>query len=184
VSIRRFLVPALGRSRAVALVLLFGLLLIMGAGSAVRVIAQDASTEGHPLVGTWVIDAGEDNLAVASFTGDGTVTDIESSGEVGLGTWVATSPTSGTLTFVIFFSDPESGASGTIVIRGTLDYDEASDTATGSYTATGAGFDGTVYFMDEGTVIATRIPPEAPELGGSPIPVLVVGTPVASPAAA
>ena len=84
----------------------------------------------------------------------------------------------------IFFADEESGASGSIIIRAALEYDEATDTASGTYTVTGAGYDGTVFFTDDGTVTATRVPAEGPEMGGNPIPALVVGTPVASPAAA
>ncbi|MEZ4504392.1 MAG: hypothetical protein R2848_19995 [Thermomicrobiales bacterium] len=177
-----FTIHRLDRSRIV-LTVMFALLLVASMGVAGSSLAQDAaSTDGHPLVGSWVIDAG-DSPALASFTSDGIAIDVESTGEVGIGTWSATSETAGNLTFVIFFADDESGISGSIIIRAALEYDEATDTASGTYSVTGVGYDGTVYFTEDGAVTASRVPAEGPEMGGNPIPALVVGTPVATPAA-
>jgi hypothetical protein len=180
---RRFAIAPVFRSRLVALVILFGLSIVLAAGSAERVVAQDISAEGHPLVGTWIIDAGDDGPAIASLTNDGIAIDVESTGEVGLGSWSATSATAGNVTFVLFFEDTENDVAGSIIIRATLDYDEATDTASGTYTVTGVGFDGMDYFSDDGVVTANRLLAEGPEMGGTPIPGLVTAPPEATPAA-
>lgn len=156
--------------------------LLLFAGMSAPAVAQDATTEGHPLVGTWILMTEGDGAAIATFSSDGTMIDAESSGEVGLGSWTATSPTSGTATFAIFFTDPESNTAGAIVIRATLDYDAATDTVAVTYNATGADQFGTVFFSDDGTGTATRLSVEDPSMGGAPLPGLVVA-PEATPAA-
>jgi hypothetical protein len=136
--------------------------------------AQDATTEGHPLVGTWMLMTEGDGASIATFSSDGTMVDAEASGEIGLGSWVATSPTSATATFAIFFLEPESGTAGTIVIRATLDYDAATDSVSVTHNATAADQFGTVLFSDDGLGSATRLTVEGPESGGASLPGLFV----------
>ena len=179
---RRQTTPSIPRPRAAQLFLVLALVLVTFVGLRAQAVAQDAATEGHPLVGTWILMTDGDGASIATFSSDGTMIDAEASGEIGLGSWTATSPTSATATFAIFFLDPESDTAGTIVIRATLDYDEGTDSVVVTYNATGADQFGTVFFSEGGTGTATRLPVEDPASGGTPLPGLFVA-PEATPAA-
>jgi len=169
-----FTIPRLDRSRIV-LTVMFALLLVASMSVAGSSLAQDAaSTDGHPLVGTWIIPANGDDPAIASFSSDGTMIDIEASGEIGLGSWSATSDTGAIATFVIFFDQEDLGGISSLIVRVTLEYDEMTGSATANYTITLVSLDGTVLYADSGSGVAIRLAVEAPDMIGTPIPGLVI----------
>jgi hypothetical protein len=151
--------------------------------------AQSASTQDHPLVGNWVIDAeGEGTPTdVVAFHADGTATDVETDGTVELGGWEATGPTTATLTLWGSDTDENGQLTGSAVIRVSLEVGADGNSLTGQYTieiqdssGVGSGEAG------PGPVSGTRLVVSAPgtpvmsmeELFGS-----FEGTPEATPAA-
>ncbi|MCA9859290.1 MAG: hypothetical protein KC438_06180 [Thermomicrobiales bacterium] len=173
-----FRVSRIDSIRLVASAALFSLLLAITLTATPQVGAQDAeSTVDHPLVGSWIIVA-DGVPSIVSLSSDGLVSDIEATGEVGLGSWAATSPTSGNVTFG-FFIDFH-GTPAAVVIRASLDYDESSDSVSATYSVTGQTLEGSVLFTETGVADATKFPAEGPESGGAAIPGLIVGT-VATP---
>lgn len=165
--------------REFAFTTLLALLLAMTVAVAPRTVAQDTdSTEGHPLVGTWIVSADGETSLIALHA-DGVVVDVEAAGDVGLGSWAAASSTSANVTFG-FFIDFH-GSPAAVVIRATLDYDESSDSVSGTYSVTGQTLDGSVVFADSGTAEGTRFPAEGADMGGTAIPALSSGS-AATPA--
>lgn len=160
------------------------LMLVGGSGIAARVAAQDAaSTADSPMVGVWVAPPSEEESGfITALSSDGIVVDHETDGTSAIGTWESTGPTSGTITFVFFMNDEE--FTGNVIIRATLEYDEAIDTITASSTFTGALADGTIVFGGDelDTTTLTRMPVQGPEMAGQPIEGLI-GVPAASPEA-
>ncbi len=147
-------------------------LMLAGSGAMVaRVTAQDAaSTAASPIVGVWVAPPrGEESGSITSFSADGTLVDHETDGMSALGAWEATGPTSANATFVFFTNDDE--FTGSIIIRATLEYDEATDSISASYSATGALPDGTVVWSSEelSTTTLTRLPVQGPDIAAEPI---------------
>lgn len=161
------------------------LCLVVGGGRTAQVAAQDDPTATSPIVGVWTTPpTAEASGSITALSSDGIVVDHDTDGTSALGTWEATGATSGTATFVFFMSEPADQFTGTIIVRATLAYDEATDTLTVSYDATGVSPDGTVVFGggELETLTLTRMPVEGPEMGGQPLDGLV-GAPVASPEA-
>jgi hypothetical protein len=155
---------------AIALVALC--LMMAGSGAMVaRVTAQDAaSTADSPIVGVWVAPPqGEEAGSITSFSADGSLVDHETDGTFALGAWEATGPTSATATFVFFANDEE--FTGNIMVRATLEYDEATDSISASYGVTGTLPDGTVVWSSEEliTTTLTRLPVEGPGMAGGAI---------------
>lgn len=140
---------------------------------AARTGAQEgtptASAE-HPIVGAWAVDSTVDDPtdkpAVAVITADGTLMDTEGVA----GTWQATGPRTATTTLVIFFGEGESG--GSVVIRGSLEVDEAGETWTQPYSFTRVAADGTVLGSGRNTAVAKRVPVEPVEAEGEPLAVI------------
>jgi hypothetical protein len=155
---------------AIALVALC--LMLAGSSALVaRVTAQDAaSTADSPIVGVWVAPPrGEEAGSITSFSADGSLVDHETDGTAALGAWEATGPTSANATFVFFANDEE--FTGNVIVRATLEYDEATDSISASYGITGTLPDGTVVWSSEelSTITLTRLPVEGPGMAGGPI---------------
>ncbi len=106
--------------------------------------AQDVSTAGHPLVGTWVIDndTTTDTGAppVAVFTSDGTFTDAAAGFS---GVWEATSETGAVMSFVGIL-DNQDGFSGYIALTGPIEIDATGDAWDSTYQVMTVAADGTV----------------------------------------
>ena len=142
-------------------------LMLAGSGAMVaQVMAQDAaSTAESPIVGVWVAPSeGEESGSITSFSADGTLVDHEADGTFALGAWEATGPTSAIATFVFFANDAE--FTGSITIRASLAYDEATDSISASYDAIGVLPDGVVVWESDelSTTNLTRLPVQGPEL--------------------
>lgn len=162
---------------------ILALCLLMAAGGSSRVFAQDDPTASSPIVGVWVVSpVGDESGSIIALSSDGVVVDHETDGSTAIGAWEATGPTSGVMTFVFFFNEPADDFTGSVIIRATLTYDDATDTVAVSYTVTGASPDGTVVFSDEALSAATltRLAPQGPDDVGQPIEALIL-VPAATP---
>lgn len=149
---------------------LLALCLAIGVGMTTRVAAQDDPTATSPIVGVWVAPPrGEETGSITSFSADGTLVDHETDGTAALGAWEATGPTSAIATFVFFTNEDD--FTGTATIRARLEYDEATDSISASYSVTGALPDGTVVWSSEelSTTTLTRLPVEGPDVAGASI---------------
>jgi hypothetical protein len=174
-------------------VIVLSAVLMLAGGLAIalpRVQAQDASTQDHPLVGVWSIDAEMDGADaptdIVTFHADGTATDVESDGSVQVGGWEATGPNTAALTFWSIESDENDEVFGMVTIRVSLEVGADGNSLTGEYTIdfqmTGGTTSGEA---GPASVTGTRLAVEAPgtpvmsmeELFGS-----FEGTPVATPA--
>lgn len=119
-------------------------------------VAQDATpatTTGHPLVGTWIIDRDTSGTteapAVAVFTADGTSADAGSGFS---GVWQATGPTTADFNFIGII-DAQDGFSGYFVVGGPIEVDATGDAWTQTYTV--------MTVTDDGTVVQTTPPSTA-----------------------
>lgn len=158
-----------------ALLLLTGVVATLP-GAAAAQDAADSSMSGHPLVGSWIIDAGGET-SLGAFTSDGIVIDTENTGLSGIGTWVATGDRTGTMTLITPFKEMEMDITGNVAIRATLEVNETGDSVSLAGSITFFGLDGTVLFSDDVTGTGIRLPVESPEMAGTP----VAGFPVRQP---
>ena len=131
------------RLAAATSILVIGLLAIGGFASPT--LAQDASaTADSPVVGAWLLDVGNDPSSApttAIFHADGTY--IQTDGvATGIGSWAATGPSSGDLTFTAYGPD-ETGALWSTTIRGSLEV-LADDTLSGTFSLEYVGPDGSL----------------------------------------
>jgi hypothetical protein len=140
--------------------------------------AQDASPVPiavHPLVGTWIVDRDIDGSTDAPtmlvHTADGST--IDSLFDV-CGAWQPTGPRSAHVTLVGLI---DGGAGGSIVIRASVEIDDAGTTLAGSDTLTIVGTDGTVLNTIQGHSRATRLVVQGPEAAGTPLPGVPTWTP-------
>jgi len=142
-----------------ALVLLGSLVV----GSRAYVTAQEMDFTGHPLIGTWILMTDDQSLPdVITFSDDGAVTDVESSGAVQLGAWEPTGDSTANLT-IVSWSDEGSGT-----IRAGIEVAADGQSFTASYTfefVDPASGESTGEY-GPGTATATRVAVEAP---GTPI---------------
>jgi len=167
------------RRLSIALSLLVIALLGM-VSTAQRALAQDdAASDVHPIVGTWIVsdDSGaEDNTpSIVVFSSDGTVVDLEV-GFTAAGVWEATGDNTADATFAGFVQFE--GIEGSIVIRISAEIDD-DDTISAEYSVTGVAADGTVFFSETGSVSGVRMEVEPVENGGQPLnglPTWVVST--------
>jgi hypothetical protein len=155
---------ALSRRTALAGISATGLGLALAATTH-HASAQDAtptSMAGHPMVGTWIVDPERDNTAdvpsLIVFTPDGTIIDPVAGFA---GSWQATGPRTGVFTL----SGIDAGSGSYLVIRGTFEVDEATDTMSGPYSVTIVGADGTVLATTQGTNQLTRLPAQSGDAG-------------------
>ena len=132
------------RRSAATSILVIGLLAIGGLASTT--LAQDASstTADSPIVGAWLLDVGNDAGSPPTtgiFHADGTYIQTDGVG-TGIGSWAATGPTSGDLTFTAYGPD-ETGALWSTTIRGSLEVLE-DDTLSGTFSLEYVGPDDTL----------------------------------------
>jgi hypothetical protein len=164
---RRFVI---GLSAA-ALVLLGG---TVAGSSVVQALAPDsapAPTEGHPLVGAWMLTVDEfpeDPPSLVIFGADGTFEEVDADGAIGFGAWEATGPTSGNLTFVSMTPNEEGGFDPILTIRATGEVSADGQTFTAQFT---------IEFTAEGFPVGEFGPGNAT---GTRISVEPMGTPAGS----
>jgi uncharacterized cupredoxin-like copper-binding protein len=132
------------RLAAATSILAIGLLAVGGSASAT--LAQDASstTAESPVVGAWLLDVGNDPGSpptTAIFHADGTYIQTDGVG-TGIGSWAATGPTTGDLTFTAYGPD-ETGALWSTTLRGSLEI-LADDTLSGTFSLEYVGPDGSL----------------------------------------
>ena len=109
--------------------------------------AQDTATQGHPLVGTWLVDtnpdASDNALDTVNFTTDGTFTNVETGGFVSLGAWEATGERTANLTIVAYELDEEGNNIGSTTIRVFIEVGANGNSFSGEYTIEFVQADGT-----------------------------------------
>ncbi len=160
------------RSTLFLSVALSGMLVVLGVlavGMSGRgASAQDATTEGHPLVGTWIANTdpagGSVPHDVFIFGSDGTYIEQDADGTTQLGAWEATGPTTATLTVVAFESeDEDDSVVSSYKIRGTIEVGADGNSFTAQYTLEFIYPDGTsTGEAGPGTATGTRLVVEAP----------------------
>jgi hypothetical protein len=100
--------------------------------------AQETSTQGHPLVGTWLADTDLGDPANAQdtflFTADGGYVQSEAGGTATLGVWQATGGTTATLTLAAAAGDDEGNNFGSIKIRASIEVGADGNSFTAEYT--------------------------------------------------
>jgi len=133
--------------------------------SAAGQAATPASMQGHPLVGTWIVDRIPDDSTdaptVIIFTSDGAV--IDPLGGTA-GAWQATGPRSAAWTLVGLF---DGGAGGYLLVRAVADVDDTGMTYDGSSSVSLVAPDGSVDGSFPATPHGTRMPIEPVEAGGT-----------------
>lgn len=169
-------------------ILAVGLIAVRG---LVGAAAQDAATQGHPLVGTWLVDADPNDPAnppdTFVFTGDGGFVEKDADGTVELGAWRATGAATADLTVISPETSEQGNPSGTVKIRAAIEVGADGDSFTAQYTLEYVGADGTsTGEAGPGQATGERLAVEAP---GTPVMSfeqffgLDAGTPEATPAA-
>src|SRR3954447_24158905 len=110
----------------------------MGAGIARSVMAQDTDTAGHPIVGTWIADTDQESDTNAfdmfTFNGDGTYIEADANGDVSLGAWEATGPTTANLSIMAFQGDDDGNNNGGYMVRASIEVAVDGQTFTATYT--------------------------------------------------
>jgi hypothetical protein len=146
------------RSSAATSILVITLLAVGGLASVT--LAQDASstTADSPVVGAWLLGLGSDMSSApttAVFQADGTYIQTDGA-ETAVGSWTATGPTSGDLTFTAYQLTPE-GEVGSATVRGSVEV-APDGTLTGTFSLEYGGATGTPSGeYGPATVTATRI---------------------------
>ena len=129
-------------------------------GLASASLAQDTSstTADSPVVGAWLLGLGSDMSSApttAIFNADGTYIQTDGA-ETAIGTWAATGPGTGDLTFTAYQLTPE-GELGSATVRGSVEM-AADGTLTGTFSLEYGGAVGTPSGeYGPATVTATRI---------------------------
>ena len=168
------------RRLSVLLVISAVVLLGVAVGSPAPTTAQDGTpvaTDGHPLVGAWVIDTSAEDLTgpqeatvapnVSVFTDEGLVINTAPGAGSDVGAWEATSARGAALTFVGLIEEED--FAGTVIIRATVELDETGDSFSGPYSYTVVAADGTVVDSGRDMVRGTRITVEPVEAEGTPL---------------
>ena len=145
------------RLAAATSILVIGLLAIGGLASTT--LAQDASaTAESPIVGAWLLDVGSDPSSApttAIFHADGTYIQTDGTG-TGIGSWAATGPSTGDLTFTQYQIE-DAGAVYSATVRGSLEVAD-DDTLSGTFSVEYGGPEGTpTGQMGPATATGTRI---------------------------
>lgn len=100
--------------------------------------AQDPATQGHPLVGTWLVDtdpgSADNSPDTVMFSSDGTFVQSEAGGGAQLGAWEATGERSAVFTFVGADVDEEGSFLGSLMIRASLETSDDGNTFTADFT--------------------------------------------------
>src|SRR5215207_9253246 len=131
-KVRRLVMRRFAVLLSVVAVLLLGTLALHAQPVVVAQAATPTTMNGHPLVGTWLLDTDADDPAnapeVIVFTADGAYISVDAEGFPSLGVWEASGERSATLTFVSpgLEEEEEDGAfAGTFMVRATIDVDES-----------------------------------------------------------
>jgi hypothetical protein len=136
------------------------LTLLAAGGLASVSLAQGASstTADSPVVGAWLLGLGGDMSSApttAVFQADGTYIQTDGA-ETAIGSWAATGPGAGDLTFTAYQRTPE-GELGSATVRGSVEV-VADGTLTGTFSLEYGGVAGTPSGeYGPATVTATRI---------------------------
>src|SRR4051794_35740299 len=100
---------------------LLGIVSMGGRGAAQ---AQDGSGDTHPIVGTWLADTDpentEDALDTFQFSADGGYIEVDSNGDVQLGSWEETGEYTANLTIVAYQGDDDGNNYGGYTVRGSI----------------------------------------------------------------
>ena len=157
-------------------VVVLGLLVAFGFSTTAQQ-ATPTAMDGHPLVGTWLLDTNADDPEnapeVTIFTADGAYISVDAEGFPNHGVWEASGERSATLTIVSPGMEEEGTFAGTFIVRATVEVDETGDTFTAQYTGEFVEPDGTeTGEYGPGTATATRIAVEAMGTPAGPIEVL------------
>jgi hypothetical protein len=120
---------------------------------------EPSSTEAHPMVGTWVLTDNSNpegpSTIVGAFSSDGTFVQVEE-GDVGVGVWEPTGPTSAALTFTELGSPEEGG--GSFTLRATVEIAPDGQSLTADYTVEVTGVEGVpAGEYGPGTATGTRV---------------------------
>lgn len=152
---RRFLlnVPILA-------VLLIGLFASPDLGVQSASQADVPATAGHPLVGTWLLDLGEEGGRLLTFSADGTAVFADADGTTGQGTWEATGDSTAVFTTYRLISDhseEDSSFTGYSILSGEITVD-GTETWTGDLVVAQTEHDGVIMFVNgPSTLSASRI---------------------------
>jgi hypothetical protein len=140
--------------------------------------AQEATPpalDGHPLVGTWLLDINADDPAnppeVTIFTADGAYLSVDAEGFPNHGVWEATGERTAGLTIVSPVM--EETFAGTFIVRASLEVDETGDSFTAQFTGEFVDPDGVESGeYGPGTATATRVEVEEMGTPAGPLEVL------------
>jgi hypothetical protein len=163
--------------RAVSILVLS---LLVAGGLTSAVVAKDAkpSMAKSPVVGAWLLDVDGDLSTPptqAVFHADGTYLQTDAGG-VGVGSWLATGPSTGALTFSVYDLE-ETGGFSSATVRAILEASADGQSISGTFTLEQISGDGSsTGQMGPLTATGTRIPVEP--MGSPAEP----GTPEESPA--
>ncbi len=167
---------------ALVLALLVG---AVGVGRSVGTATQQATatTTGHPLVGTWMVDPEVDDPtnppSFDVYMADGTAINVGSEGATA-GAWEATGPRTATLTFAGLMKEAAPGTS--FILRANIEVDESGESLTGPHSFTLVAADGTILAGVQGGIArGTRFHAEPLEAVGKTLPGFPTWTP-ATPA--
>lgn len=144
---------------------------VLGLSGLRLAAAQETSTDGHALVGTWFLTESSDNPTDADdvfiLHADGTYIEVNASGSVRLGAWEATSPMTANLTIVANNRGEDGADTGGIILRLAITLNPDGNTYTAEGNIEIRSPDGT-FSGQAGPVggTATRFAVEAP---GTPV---------------
>ena len=177
----------MSRRFVLASVLALAVVGLAGGGVAVAnrpllaAVAQEATpgagaSQGHPLVGAWLVREEGDPAraarapALVVFTADGIVLETTPLGFNGVGSWAAEDARTATATVVYSTVDPDTGDfQWTYVVRSRVRVDPGGQGFAAEYTGTVVLPDESVGDTSQGAVSGARIPAESPEAGGRPL---------------
>jgi len=105
---------------------------------APRVSAQDTSADQSDIVGTWIADTDTSDPtngpSIFMFTSDGTYSEMDDDGTIGMGVWEENDDGTVTLTAWENQGDGQGGSFGSFKIRATITLGADGDTFTATYT--------------------------------------------------
>ena len=119
------------------------------------------STEGHPLVGAWLLVEADDPdrpPSLVAFTSDGIYQQADFDGTASYGSWEATGPSSAAMTFIQQFPGDDGEFGGSTMIRASIEVNPDGQSFTADYTIEMGGDEGApAGEYGPGAVSATRI---------------------------